>query len=141
MNPLKKLYYKSRIFLRNQYYKSNKIEDTCPDRTALFICIKLLKIEDSLLLIAPVSGDKYIYNERLNIFVSLFGTSGTIVEKNYSHEICLTRKDWDKLEKIFSVEMEKRTKKIEYKVKKGVKDSLSNIYSKIESALNSVSLN
>jgi hypothetical protein len=100
-----------------------------------------LKIEDSLLLIAPVSGDKYIYNERLNIFVSLFGTSGTIVEKNYSHEICLTRKDWDKLEKIFSSEMEKRTKKIEYKVKKGVKDSLSNIYNKIESALNSVVLN
>ena len=47
----------------------------------------------------------------------------------------------NKLEKIFSVEMESRTKKIEYKVKKEVKDSLSNIYSKIELALNSVSLN
>ena len=55
--------------------------------------MKLLKIEDSLLLIAPVSDDKYIYNERLGILVSLLGNRGTIVDRTYSYDINLSNKD------------------------------------------------
>ena len=52
--------------------------------------MKLLKIEDSLLLITPVSDDKYIYNKRLGILVSLLGNRGTIVDRTYSYDINLS---------------------------------------------------
>jgi hypothetical protein len=52
--------------------------------------MKLLKIKDSLLLITPVSDDKYIYNKRLGILVSLLGNRGTIVDRTYSYDINLS---------------------------------------------------
>jgi hypothetical protein len=90
-----------------------------------------MKLEDSLLLIAPVSDDKYIYNERLGIFVSLFGNKGTIVDRTYSYDIELTNKDWDTVERLFRIEMEKRTKKIEEVIVSNVKHSLDTIYGRI----------
>lgn len=129
MRFLKRLYLKMRLEYRKHYYKQ---EDSGKfQRAPLFICMKLLKIEDSLLLIAPVSDDRYIYNERLGILVSLLGNRGTIVDRTYSYDIHLSNKDWDKLEKMFLNEMQKRTKKIEEQIVSNVKHSLDNIYSKI----------
>ena len=129
MRFLKRLYLKMRLEYRKHYYKQ---EDSGKyQRAPLFICMKLLKIEDSLLLIAPVSDDKYIYNERLGILVSLLGHKGSIVDRTYSYDINLSNKDWDKLDKLFLNEMQKRTKKIEEQVVSNVKHSLDNIYSKI----------
>ena len=129
MRFLKRLYLKMRLEYRKHYYKQ---EDSGKfQRAPLFICMKLLKIEDSLLLIAPVSDDKYIYNERLGILVSLLGNRGTIVDRTYSYDIHLSNKDWDKLEKLFLNEMQKRTKKIEEQIVSNVKHSLDNIYNKI----------
>lgn len=129
MRFLKRLYLKMRLEYRKHYYKQQDSEKF--QRAPLFICIKLLKIEDSLLLIAPVSDDKYIYNERLGILVSLLGNRGSIVDRTYSYDIHLSNKDWDKLNKLFLNEMQKRTKKIEERIISNVKHSLDNIYSKI----------
>jgi hypothetical protein len=93
--------------------------------------MKLLKIKDTTLLIAPVSGDKYIYNERLSVLVSLFGQDGTIVDKTYSYDIQLSRKDWDTVERVFSQEMERRTKKVEEEIKSNVRHSLGLLYGKL----------
>ena len=134
MRFLKRLYLKMRLEYRKHYYKQ---EDSSKyQRAPLFICMKLLKIEDSLLLIAPVSDDKYIYNERLGILVSLLGHRGSIVDRTYSYDINLSNKDWDKLDKLFLNEMQKRTKKIEEKVVSNVKHSLDNIYKKINKDIN-----
>jgi len=43
----------------------------------------------------------------------------------------MSNKDWDKLDKLFSNEMQKRTKKIEEQIVSNVKHSLDNIYNKI----------
>lgn len=123
-----------RLQYRKHYYKQEVSEKF--QRAPLFICMKLLKIEDSLLLIAPVSDDKYIYNERLGILVSLLGNRGTIVDRTYSYDIHLSNKDWDKIEKLFLNEMQKRTKKIEEQIVSNVKHSLDNIYSKINKDIN-----
>ena len=134
MRFFKRLYFKMRLAYRKQYYTqqdSNRYE-----RAPLFICMKLLKIEDSLLLIAPVSDDKYIYNERLGILVSLLGNRGTIVDRTYSYDIHLLNKDWDKIERMFLNEMQKRTKKVEEQIVSNVKHSLDNIYSKINKDIN-----
>lgn len=129
MRFLKRLYLKMRLAYRKQYYTQENKEKY--QRAPLFICMKLLKIEDSLLLIAPVSDDKYIYNERLGILVSLLGHRGSIIDRTYSYDISLSNKDWDKLDKLFSNEMQKRTKKIEEQIVSNVKHSLDNIYKKI----------
>ena len=129
MRFFKRLYLKMRLAYRKQYYTQQNQEKY--QRAPLFICMKLLKIEDSLLLIAPVSDDKYIYNERLGILVSLLGNRGTIVDRTYSYDIHLSNKDWDKIERMFLNEMQKRTKKIEEQIVSNVKHSLDNIYSKI----------
>ena len=100
--------------------------------------MKLLKIKDSLLLIAPVSDDKYIYNERLGILVSLLGHRGSIIDRTYSYDINMSNKDWDKLDKLFSNEMQKRTKKIEEQIVSNVKHSLDNIYNKITKDFNKI---
>lgn len=131
MRPLKRLYLRFRILCRKQYYKSNSETITVQHRAPLFICMKLLKIKDTTLLIAPVSGDKYIYNERLSVLVSLFGQDGTIVDKTYSYDIQLSRKDWDTVERVFSQEMERRTKKVEEEIKSNVRHSLGLLYGKL----------
>ena len=131
MRFLKRLYLKFRIFYRKQYYKSNSENLKGQHRAPLFICMKLLKIKDTTLLIAPVSGDKYIYNERLGVLVSLFGQDGTIVDKTYSYDIQLSRKDWDTVERVFSQEMERRTKKVEEEIKSNVRHSLGLLYGKL----------
>ena len=134
MRFLKRLYLKMRLEYRKHYYKqenSGKYQ-----RAPLFICMKLLKIEDSLLLIAPVSDDKYIYNERLGILVSLLGHRGSIIDRTYSYDINLSNKDWDKLDNLFLNEMQRRTKKIEEQIVSNVKHSLDNIYSKINKDIN-----
>ena len=134
MRFFKRLYIKMRLAYRKQYYTQQNPEKY--QRAPLFICMKLLKIEDSLLLIAPVSDDRYIYNERLGILVSLLGHRGTIVDRTYSYDINLSNKDWDKVERLFSIEMEKRTKKVEEQIVSNVKHSLDNIYSKINKDIN-----
>jgi len=134
MRFLKRLYIKMRLAYRKQYYTQQNQEKY--ERAPLFICMKLLKIEDSLLLIAPVSDDKYIYNERLGILVSLLGNKGTIVDRTYSYDVHLSNKDWDKLERLFLNEMQKRTKKIEEQIVSNVKHSLDNIYNKINKDIN-----
>ena len=134
MRFLKRLYLKMRLAYRKQYYTQQNQEKY--ERAPLFICMKLLKIEDSLLLIAPVSDDKYIYNERLGILVSLMGNRGTIVDRTYSYDVHLSNKDWDKLERLFLNEMQKRTKKIEEQIVSNVKHSLDNIYNKINKDIN-----
>lgn len=131
MRPLKRLYLKFRILYRKHYYKSNSENLKGQHRAPLFICMKLLKIKDTTLLIAPVSGDKYIYNERLGVLVSLFGQDGTIVDKTYSYDIQLSRKDWDTVERVFSQEMERRTKKVEEEIKSNVRHSLGLLYGKL----------
>ena len=108
MRFLKRLYIKMRLAYRKQYYTQQNQEKY--ERAPLFICMKLLKIEDSLLLIAPVSDDKYIYNERLGILVSLLGNRGTIVDRTYSYDINLSN----------------------------VKHSLDNIYNKITKDFNKI---
>ena len=134
MRFLKRFYLKMRLAYRKQYYTQQNQEKY--ERAPLFICMKLLKIEDSLLLIAPVSDDKYIYNERLGILVSLMGNKGTIVDRTYSYDVHLSNKDWDKLERLFLNEMQKRTKKIEEQIVSNVKHSLDNIYNKINKDIN-----
>jgi hypothetical protein len=134
MRFLKRLYLKMRLAYRKQYYTQQNQEKY--QRAPLFICMKLLKIEDSLLLIAPVSDDKYIYNERLGILVSLLGHRGSIIDRTYSYDINLSNKDWDKLDKLFSNEMQKRTKKIEEQIVSNVKHSLDNIYKRINKDMN-----
>ena len=131
MRPLKRLYLKFRILYRKHSYKSNSETVTGQHRAPLFICMKLLKIKDTTLLIAPVSGDKYIYNERLGVLVTLFGQDGTIVDKTYSYDIQLSRKDWDTVERVFSQEMERRTKKVEEEIKSNVRHSLGLLYGKL----------
>jgi hypothetical protein len=59
------------------------------------------------------------------------GNRGSIIDRTYSYDIHLSNKDWDKIEKLFLNEMQKRTKKIEERIISNVKHSLDNIYSKI----------
>jgi hypothetical protein len=131
MISFKRLVAKTKILVRKKLHNKIYCDNTKMDRTPLFICVRLMKLEDSLLLIAPVSDDKYIYNERLDVFVSLFGNKGTIVDRTYSYDIELTNKDWDTVERLFRIEMEKRTKKIEEAIVSKVKHSLDTIYGRI----------
>jgi hypothetical protein len=50
----------------------------------------------------------------------------------------MSNKDWDKLDKLFSNEMQKRTKKIEEQIVSNVKHSLDNIYNKITKDFNKI---
>ena len=64
------------------------------------------------------------------------GNKGTIVDRTYSYDVHLSNKDWDKLERLFLNEMQKRTKKIEEQIVSNVKHSLDNIYNKINKDIN-----
>jgi hypothetical protein len=50
----------------------------------------------------------------------------------------MSQRDWDTIERVFSQEMEKRTKKVEEEITRNVKHSLTTVYGKLNKELKQV---
>ena len=132
MNIFKKAWVKYRLYLRKLDRKDLEFDIYMSNvRKCSTICRKLIHLEDSELIIAPISDKKYIRNDKLGIIVTMDGGQVTVTNHTYSYFIKLNKTQWDKLINFFRKEMEFRAMEIEKELESQINHSLDNIYSKI----------
>ena len=84
--------------------------------------------ESTILLISPISKKRYIKSDETQIFIIIEPNQMTIVNHNYSYNIDIWGRPYEKLAHIFDHEVERRREKMEMEIKSNVKHSLTNIY-------------
>lgn len=98
------------------------------ERDATNICRKLLVKQDSVLLLSPISGKRYIKSEDGEVFIVISERSVDITNHQYNYNIPIGDKTQIKLRSIFDSEVEKRREQMELEIKSNVKHSLKTIY-------------
>ena len=97
------------------------------ERDAINISKKLIKKSDTVLLLTPISGKRYITNESQQISIILSSSSVQIINHTYSYTVFLSDKEWQKLLDVFNEEVESRRKVLEAEITSNIKHSLQNI--------------
>jgi len=98
----------------------------------LQICRRLITLDDSILLIAPLSKKRYIKNNPLGISVIIHGNIVQIINHTYSYLVVLCQKDSEKINRIYDSQLEKRRTEFEKEIKSNIKHSLKNIIEEIK---------
>ena len=92
------------------------------------ICKRLIGKEDTVLLISPISGKRYIKSEDSELFIIVETSQITLVNHAYSYDIDIAGKAHEKIARIFDAEVERRREIMELEIKSNVKKSLRTIY-------------
>jgi hypothetical protein len=131
MSFFRRIIAKYKLFVRSlTQTEIRKIQRTRINQCSA-ICRKLIHNPNSELLIAPISGKKYIKNEEFGIFITMEEGEITITNHTYSYFIKLPDLYWQKLKEYFKKEMDDRALKMEKELDVQIKHSLETIYSKI----------
>jgi len=132
MSPIKKTYYKFRLFLRNRL---NTPEHIIEQKKYESLCVSVVQslIHDpsSILIYTPKTFKYYIKNENLGVYVVMSDCVLSVTNHRYSYEIKITPKNERKLSRIFDGQLESRGEKFDSEMIIQIKDSLSDIYNKI----------
>lgn len=99
---------------------------------ALQICKKLIKTNESILLMAPISGKRFVKNEKMGIYVILEGRGVKVINHIYSYNVILGDKAWNKLLSFYDEEIERRRMEFEREITSNIKHSLKNILEEID---------
>ena len=92
------------------------------------ICKYLISNQETILLISPISGKRYIRSDQSQLFIIIENHQITIVNHHYSYNIDIAGRSYERIAQIFDAEVEKRREQMETEIKANVKHSLSNIY-------------
>ena len=92
------------------------------------ICKYLISNQETILLISPISGKRYIRSDQKQLFIIIENHQITIVNHHYSYNIDIAGRSYGRIAQIFDAEVEKRREQMETEIKANVKHSLSNIY-------------
>ena len=95
---------------------------------AFAICKRLISKRETTLLISPISGKRYIKSDDNQLFIIIESHQMTIVNHQYSYNIDIHGKGFERIAQIFDAEVESRREKMEAEIRSNVKHSLSNIY-------------
>ena len=125
-HSLKRTIQKSYIELRR---KTKIPEEPRSEYTYEFMAIhkKLIKDKETELLIAPISTKRYLKNEKFGITVVLHKRNAEIINHVYSYSIPLDDKSWEKVDREFNEEQERRSEEFEVEITANIKKSLKNI--------------
>ena len=106
----------------------NRIPKKDPQQTSiLLICKKIITNKDSTLLIAPISGKRYIKYEKGNLFIILSKEQIEIINHVYSYIIPMNSIILHKIEKIFDNRLEEIRLDMEMEIKNNIQKSLSQL--------------
>jgi hypothetical protein len=96
---------------------------------AIGIVRRAINYDNSNLLIAPISGDRYIhYND---IFIKLEHQRVTIINGTYTYDIIITSNDSERLQTMFNARLERTRKDWEEAIRSKTERSLKNIYNEL----------
>lgn len=98
------------------------------ERDAINICRRLLKKPETLLLVSPISHKRYIKEEKDQIFIIISDRTIDIVNHQYSYNINISEKSFNKLKRLFDTEVEQRRSAMEAEIRSNVKHSLHTVY-------------
>jgi len=102
------------------------------ERDAAFIFRKMIKCQESDLLISPISQKQYVRNDEKNILLILDNYELTIINHVVSYTIKISQRTNKSLNDALDVELEKRRLEMELSFKENVKHSLKTILVKID---------
>ena len=97
------------------------------ENDAIRITSKLVNDMDSTMLISPLSGKKYIKNEKFGMYIILSSSTVQIINHTYSYVIFISDKKYDKLINEFNVEVEKRRQFFEKEILGNINVSMKSI--------------
>lgn len=109
-------------------------EPSAYEKECFYVCKALINQADSVLLMSPISGKRYIKSEDDQIFIIIEENQITIVNHNYSYNIDLWGTALTRISNMFDIEVEKRRAAMETEIRSNVKHSLSNIYKNLTHA-------
>jgi hypothetical protein len=115
----------------------SSIEDREPsayEKECFSVCKALIDQEDSVLLMSPLSGKRFIKSEDDQIFIIIEQNQITIVNHSYSYNIDIWGNGLARITNMFDIEVEKRRDSMEKEIRSNVKHSLSNIYKNLTHA-------
>ena len=98
------------------------------DVESFAICKRLISKDETTLLISPLSGKRYIKSDDNQLFIIITNHQMTIVNHQYSYNIDVAGKSYEKISQVFDAEVERRRELMESEIRSNVKHSLSNIY-------------
>lgn len=129
----KRLYVKWVVWLR---YKTLKNSEELNDnqRICLSICRSLINHPDSKFLIAPLSGERFIKNTELRLFVILEGRQISITNHVYHYDVTLYDREWDRLTRLYDNKTEFTRQQYKEEVKSQIKNSLRTILDRVDSS-------
>ena len=106
---MKNLYHTFRRFVQRQTLKAiryvqSDYEKSAYENDSISICKKLINQKDSILLLTPRSGKRYIKSESSDIFIILDNHRIKVINHIYAYDIHVTDKSWTKLMDYFDTE-------------------------------------
>ena len=131
---MKQIIHKLKRLIQKQYiklYRSSTPKITTYEKDCVSICEKLIKKNETVLLLTPISNKRYIKNEEDQIFVILENYSVKIINHVYSYTVILGDKSWNSVVTLFDSEVESRRNKFEKEITSNIKYSIKKILEKI----------
>lgn len=132
---IKRLYLKFYLFFYKKVNAGVGVEDEHEyQKVCLSICRKLITHEDSVFLIAPISGKKYIKNDKLDLFVVMNERHINVTNHTYNYSVFISERDYQRITYLFDQNTEKRKQEYEKKIKSQITHSLHSILDKINNS-------
>jgi len=131
---MKQIIHKLKRLIQKQYikiYRSSTPKITTYEKDCVSICEKLIKKNETVLLLTPISNKRYIKNEEDKIFVILENYSVKIINHVYSYTVILGDNSWNSVVTLFDSEVESRRNKFEKEITSNIKYSIKKILEKI----------
>ena len=132
MMVMKNLNHTFRRFLQKQTlelfrYLNTEQEKSIYERDCITICKKFIYQPDSVMLLTPISGKRYIRSEKNEIFIILDSHRVKIINHVYAYDVLMNDRSWNQLIELFDNEVEKRREDFEKQITKNIKTSLQKI--------------
>jgi len=132
MMVMKNLNHTFRRFLQKQTlklfrYLNTEQEKSIYERDCIAICKKFIYQSDSIMLLTPITGKRYIRNEKNEIFIILDSHRVKIINHVYAYDVLMNDRSWNQIVRLFDNEVEKRREEFEKQITSNIKSSLQKI--------------
>lgn len=120
--PIFKIY----LYLRDKFNPKPIVSDE--EKYAVEIAKNLIKLEDSILYVAPISNKRFIRHDNKNIYVVIDLRNILIINHIYSYSVYIESDElYNTLIDFFNQTLEKKRDDFEKEIKKNIQHSLKNI--------------
>lgn len=113
-------------------YVSSEQEKSIYERDCIAVCKKFINQSDSVMLLTPISGKRYIKSEKNEVFIILESHRVKIINHVYAYDVHLNDKSWNQIVSLFDNEVEKRREEFEKQITSNIKSSLQKIVKEIK---------